>query len=60
MLSNMQHQTQTYICINVIFLCNRCIENIKVFENFLSDFKNYGKKISNPPGQNPDIPNATV
>ena len=53
MLSNMQHQTQTYICINVIFLCNRCIENIKVFENFLSDFKNYGKKNFKPSGSKP-------
>jgi hypothetical protein len=40
MPSNTQHQTQTYFCINVIFLFNRGVENIKVFENFWADFKN--------------------
>ena len=46
--------------INVISRCNRSVGNIKVFENFLADLKNYGKKISSPPGQNLDIANSTV
>jgi len=35
--------------------------NIKVFENFFDLFyENQGKKISSPPGQNPDILSSTV
>ena len=37
--SNTQLETLIYICINVIFFCNRGVENIKVFGNFLTDFK---------------------